>query len=84
MQSTPLIVDTLGGRFSVSHTFLSGELQCLPCGNPRNLCANVRIRSLATHSLYTFDQPYAGHVRAVVTETTTHVSVKFEEKYNKV
>ena len=27
------------------------ELQCLPRGDPRNLCANTRIRLLATHSL---------------------------------
>ena len=33
------------------HTFLYGELQCLPRGDPRNLCANTRIRLLATHSL---------------------------------
>ena len=30
--------------------FFSSELQCLPRGDPRNLCANTRIRSLATHS----------------------------------
>ena len=32
------------------HTILSNELQCLPRGDPRNLCANTRIRLLATHS----------------------------------
>ena len=32
------------------HTFPSSNLQCLPRGDPRNLCANTRIPSLATHS----------------------------------
>ena len=33
------------------HTFLFSELQSLPRGDPRNLCANTRIRLLlATHS----------------------------------
>ena len=36
---------------TVRHTFLSSELQCLPHGDPRNLCVNTRIRFLATHSL---------------------------------
>ena len=30
------------------HTFLYSELECLPCGDPRNLCGNARIRLLAT------------------------------------
>ena len=33
------------------HTFLYGELQCLPRGDPRNLCASTRTRLLATRSL---------------------------------
>ena len=33
------------------HTFPSSELQCLPRGDPKNLCVNTRIRLLATHSL---------------------------------
>lgn len=36
------------------HTFLLGELQCLPCGDTRNLCMNIRIWLLATHSLSSF------------------------------
>ena len=32
------------------HIFPSSNLQCLPRGDPRNLCANTRIPSLATHS----------------------------------
>ena len=36
---------------TVRHTFLSSELQCLPHGDPRNLCVNTRIRLLATHPL---------------------------------
>ena len=32
------------------HTFLYSELRCLPCGDPRTLWANARIRLLATHS----------------------------------
>ena len=36
---------------TVRHTFLSSELQCLPHGDPRNLCVNTRIRLLGTHSL---------------------------------
>ena len=30
---------------------VSSELQCLPRGDPKNLCTNSRIRLLATHSL---------------------------------
>ena len=33
---------------NVRHTFPSSELQCLPRGDPRNLCVNTRIRLLAT------------------------------------
>ena len=36
---------------TVRHTFPSSELQCLPRGDPKNLCVNTRIRLLATHSL---------------------------------
>ena len=38
-------------RKTFRHTIPSSELQCLPRGDPRNLCANTRIRLLATHSL---------------------------------
>ena len=34
------------------HIFPPSELQCLPCSDPRNLCANARIRSLTTHLLH--------------------------------
>ena len=36
------------------HTFLLGELQCLPCGDTRNLFMNIRTWLLATHSLSSF------------------------------
>ena len=36
------------------HKFLLSELQCLPCGDTRNLCMNIRIWLLATHSLGSF------------------------------
>ena len=36
---------------TVHHTFPSSELQCLPRGDPKNLCVNTRIRLLVTHSL---------------------------------
>ena len=36
---------------TVRHTFPFSELQCLPLGDPRNLCVNTRIRLLATNSL---------------------------------
>ena len=36
---------------TVHHTFPFSELQCLPRGDPRNLCVNTRIRLLATNSL---------------------------------
>ena len=38
------------------HSFLSRELECLPHGDPRNLCENIRIRLLATHSLACISQ----------------------------
>ena len=38
-------------RTTVRHMFSSSELQCLPRGDPRNLCVNTRIRLLATYSL---------------------------------
>ena len=38
-------------RTNFRHTFPSSQLQCLPRGDPRNLCANTRIRLLAIHSL---------------------------------
>ena len=36
---------------TLRHKFLSSELQCLPRGDLRNLCASTRIRLLATHSI---------------------------------
>ena len=50
-KSLPKIVFFLDVGTTVSHTFPSCELQCLPRGDPRNLCVNTRIRLLATHSL---------------------------------
>ena len=38
-------------RTNFRHTFPSSQLQCLPRGDPRNLCANTRIQLLATHLL---------------------------------
>ena len=46
------------------HTFLSSELQCLPRGNPTNLCANARIRLLATY--FPRKVPYVLHHRPPV------------------
>lgn len=31
------------------HTFLSSNLKCLPCGDPRAVCGNTGIRLLTTH-----------------------------------
>ena len=36
---------------TLRHKFLSSELQCLPRGDLKNLCASTRIRLLATHSI---------------------------------
>ena len=46
------------------HTFLSNELQCLPRGNHTNLCANARIRLLATY--FPGKVPYVLHHRPPV------------------
>ena len=49
--SLPKIVFFLDIEIIPCHTFLYCELQYLPRGNPRDLCANTRIRLLATHLL---------------------------------
>ena len=46
----------LGLETAFRHSFLSRELECLPHGDPRNLCENIRIRLLATHSLACISQ----------------------------
>ena len=39
-------------RTTIRHSFLSRERQFLPRDDSRSLCANTRIRLLATHSLF--------------------------------
>ena len=48
---SPSKIVSLDVQTTLRLTFLSSELQCLPCGDPKNLYTNVRIRLLATHSL---------------------------------
>ena len=60
------------------HTFLSSELQCISSGEPRNLCANTRIRLLATHSLLGLRRMSykLGFLVSVVVQSQIAVSLK--------
>lgn len=47
-------------RFAIY--FLSSNFQCSPCADPRNLCANARIRLLTIHSFIVVFQSKHGSI----------------------
>ena len=62
-KSLTKIVFFLDVGTTVRHTFPFNQLQCLPCGDLRNLCVNARIRLLATRS---FSEPILNSKRVVL------------------
>ena len=61
---TKIVVSDVETTFR--HAVLSGELQCLPRGDPTNICANTRIRLLANHSFNLTSSAISGCTKLLI------------------